>query len=169
MITPSFVRTMAAYNRDMNERVYSAAARLGEEERTAERGVFWSSIHGTLAHLLWADRMQMSRLAGWPVPAAGVEDSASADVSFSQLAEERRTVDAGISGWAEGVTAADLEGELHWYSGAKQRQVTTSRALLVVHMFNHQTHHRGQVHALLTRAGASTGDTDLWILVDTPR
>ena len=168
MITPSFVRTMAACNRAMNDSVYASAAQLSEEERMADRGAFWRSIHGTLAHLLWADRIQMSRLAGWPDPALAVTDSADMPVPFARMAEERRAVDDGIVSWAERVAPADLEGELSWYSGAKQRHVVTSRAMLVCHLFNHQAHHRGQVHALLTRAGAPTGDTDLWIVVPEP-
>lgn len=168
MITPSYVRTMAAYNLAMNGSLYASAAGLGEEERTADRGVFWKSIHGTLAHLLWADRIQMARLAGWPAPAQGVKESALTVQPFAEMAEDRRAVDEGICAWAEGVVLADLEGELRWYSGSQQRHVTTSRALLVMHLFNHQTHHRGQVHALLTRAGAPTSDTDLWIVVPAP-
>ena len=94
MITPSFVRTMAAYNRAMNDSVYASAAQLSEEERMADRGAFWKSIHGTLAHLLWADRIQMFRLAGWPDPARAVTDSADMPVPFARMAEERRAVDA---------------------------------------------------------------------------
>ncbi len=59
------------------------------------------------------------------------------------------------------MTPGDLEGDLAWFSGALGRDVARPRALVVMHVFNHQTHHRGQVHALITRAGESTGDTDL--------
>ena len=65
MIGAGYVRLMAAYNAEMNSRIYAAAARLGEAERRRDRGAFWHSIQGTLSHLLWADRMWMSRLAGW--------------------------------------------------------------------------------------------------------
>ncbi len=61
MITPSYVRTMATYNAEMNRRVFGAALRIPDEERRADRGVFWTSIHGTLCHLLWADRTWLSR------------------------------------------------------------------------------------------------------------
>ena len=70
--------------------------------------------------------------------------------------------------WAAALDPQWLEGELSWRSGAKQRDVTTNKALLVIHMFNHQTHHRGQVHALLTRAGEMPADTDLWLVVPQP-
>ena len=60
-VGPAFVRTMAAYNAEMNRRIYTAAQRLPERERRLARGAFWGSIHGTLCHLLWGDRMWMSR------------------------------------------------------------------------------------------------------------
>ncbi|MEJ1935849.1 DinB family protein [Nostoc sp. NIES-2111] len=168
MISPSYVRTMAAYNRAMNASLYGAAALLDDSARKADRGLFWTSVHGTLAHLLWADRIQMSRLAGWPAPAETVRESGATDTPFDVLAGQRAETDAALCDWAAGVGPADLMGEIAWYSGARQQHVRTSRALLVAHLFNHQTHHRGQVHALLTGAGVATGDTDLWILVPEP-
>ena len=63
MITPGYVRTMAQYNTEMNRRIYAAAARLTDEQRREDRGLFWKSLHGTLCHLLWGDRQWMSRAA----------------------------------------------------------------------------------------------------------
>ena len=77
MISPDFIRTMAAYNAEMNRRIYAAAARLSDEERRAPRGAFWGSLHGTLAHLLWGDTMWMSRFAGWPKPQTRIKESGS--------------------------------------------------------------------------------------------
>ena len=62
MITPDYVRTMAAYNAELNRRVYTAATRLSDAERRADRGAFWKSILGTLAHIYWADRVWLSPL-----------------------------------------------------------------------------------------------------------
>ena len=73
MITPSYVRTMAAYNAVMNEDIYAAAAELGDAERRRDRGAFWRSIHGTLNHLIWADHRWMSRFAGWENPAVPIK------------------------------------------------------------------------------------------------
>ena len=61
MITPAYVQTMAVYNAEMNRRVYGAALRLSDEERRADRGAFWRSIHGTLCHLYWGDRVWLVR------------------------------------------------------------------------------------------------------------
>ena len=68
---------------------------------------------------------------------------------FDGLSRERGDVDVGISQWAEALDPGWLEGEFSWYSDAKQRAMRMDKRLLVVHMFNHQTHHRGQVHALI--------------------
>ena len=68
LVTPAYVRTMAAYNAEMNRRLYDAAARIADAERRKDRGAFWGSLHGTLCHLLWGDRMWMSRFDGWPKP-----------------------------------------------------------------------------------------------------
>ncbi len=162
MITPDYVRTMAAYNAELNRRVYAAATTLSEAQRRTDGGAFWGSIHGTLSHLLWADQMWMSRLDGWPMPTAKLADSATFfDGPFDAMSALRVQIDERLVGWAAGVQPEFLDGETTWYSGATQRRQTRPRALLVTHLFNHQTHHRGQTHALLTRAGAQTGATDL--------
>jgi uncharacterized damage-inducible protein DinB len=77
LVRPVFVRTMAAYNAEMNRRIYAAAQRLSEAKRQRQRGAFWGSIHGTLCHLLWGDRMWMSRFDGWAKPPVGIRDSAT--------------------------------------------------------------------------------------------
>ena len=84
MITASYVRTMAAYNAEMNRRLYAGAERLGEEERRRDRGAFWHSLHGTLVHILWGDAQWMSRFDGWERPATPIKQS-----------------DHLIEGWAE--------------------------------------------------------------------
>jgi uncharacterized damage-inducible protein DinB len=161
MIEPAFVRTMATYNAEMNRRLYAAASRLTDAERRRGSGAFWSSIHGTLTHILWGDRMWMSRFADWPKPETAIKQSAGMIEDFEELRTARVTADADIQAWADRLDAAWLAQDLVWYSAAVQRELRRPRALLVVHMFNHQTHHRGQAHALLTAAGQETGDTDL--------
>lgn len=161
MITPAYARTMAAYNAELNRRIYAAAARLPDEERQRDRSAFWRSIHGTLSHLVWADRMWMSRLAGWPKPDGDLAHSDRLFDAFEAMAAARATADSGLEAWAAGLDEPALADALTWYSGAADRTMTAPRALIVVHLFNHQTHHRGQVHAMLTAAGERTGDTDL--------
>jgi uncharacterized damage-inducible protein DinB len=165
MITPAYIRTMAAYNAEMNRRLYSAAARLSDGERRLSRGAFWGSIHGTLCHILWGDRQWMSRFDNWPKPASPINESAGMIDDFAELTRQRETADGDITLWAHKVDDAWLAGDMTWFSGAANREVTALRGLLVAHFFNHQTHHRGQVHAMLTAAGQATGDTDLFLLV----
>ena len=165
MIAPGYVRAMAAYNAEMNRRLYAAADRLGDDARRAGRGAFWGSIHGTLNHILWGDRNWMSRFAGWTPSSLGMKDSPRLHEDFSELRHARVQADADLLAWAEAIDPDWLHGNLTWYSGALQREVSQPRWLLVTHMFNHQTHHRGQAHAMITAAGEATGDTDLFILV----
>jgi uncharacterized damage-inducible protein DinB len=81
------------------------------------------------------------------------------------MRDARVRADTDIVAWAETLDQAWLDGEMVWFSGALGRELRKVRGLLVAHMFNHQTHHRGQAHALITAAGEQTGDTDLFILV----
>jgi uncharacterized damage-inducible protein DinB len=156
---------MAAYNAEMNRRLYDAAARLSDSERRLPRGAFWGSIHGTLTHILWGDRQWMSRFDHWPKPTTAIKDSAQMIDDFAALARERETADADIVLWAGKVDDDWLAEDLVWFSGAANREMRAPKGLLASHFFNHQTHHRGQAHAMLTAAGQQTGDTDLFLLV----
>jgi uncharacterized damage-inducible protein DinB len=79
MITPAYIRTMAEYNGEMNRRLYGAVARLSDAERREPHGAFWSSIHGTLTHILWGDHQWMSRFDGWERPTTPIKQSAADD------------------------------------------------------------------------------------------
>ena len=165
MITPAYVRTMAAYNAEMNRRLYGAANRLGDAERRRDRGAFWHSLHGTLVHILWGDGQWMSRFDNWPRPTTPIKESDRFLEDWSALCAARERADADISRWAGKVDDAWLDQDLVWFSGAAQREIHAPKRLLVTHFFNHQTHHRGQAHALITAAGEKTDDTDLFLVV----
>jgi uncharacterized damage-inducible protein DinB len=165
MITPDYVRLMAAYNAEMNRRVYAAAANLTDDARRADRGAFWKSIHGSLVHLLWGDRQWMSRFDSWEKPAVPIKQSAMMIEDFDELRAQRIKADADIEAWAARVDGAWLAEDLVWFSGAAGREMRRAKDKLLVHFFNHQTHHRGQVHAMLTACGQDTGDTDLFLVV----
>jgi uncharacterized damage-inducible protein DinB len=164
-IAPGFVLAFAAYNAEMNRRIYDAAERLPEIDRRRHRGAFWDSIHGTLSHLLWGDHMWMSRFDGWARPAISIKESPTWIEDFNRLRTERIAADTRISDWAERVTEQWLRDDLVWFSSASNREHRKSRGLLVMHFFNHQTHHRGQAHAMITAAGEQTGDTDLILVI----
>ena len=164
-VRPEFVRTMAAYNAEMNRRIYAAAARLSDDERRKPRGAFFGSIHGTLCHLLWGDQAWMSRFDGWPKPAVIQKESAGLVADFDELRTLRVAADDKISAWAERIDEAWLAQDLVWFSQSAQKELRNPRGFLVTHFFNHQTHHRGQAHAMITAAGEQTGDTDLFLVV----
>ena len=162
MITIHFARTMAAYNHWQNEALLAAAEALDDGARRADQGLFFGSIMATLNHLLWADRLWLHRFAGTAPPAAAsIARSTTLCASWPELVEARRSTDQAISDWAHALEPGWLDGDLTWHSGSLDSDLTRPRALLVVHLFNHQTHHRGQVHAALTRAGITTSPTDL--------
>jgi uncharacterized damage-inducible protein DinB len=161
MIDAVYVQRMARYNRWQNENLYGAADALSDAERQRTRGAFFGSIHATLNHLLWGDRIWMSRLAGTPRPEGGIPQSVSLYADWNDLKRERAAFDTVIVDWADQLEDASLAGELTWFSGAIKAEVRKPKWLLVTHMFNHQTHHRGQVHCMLTQAGSKPGDTDL--------
>lgn len=164
MITPAFAATMARYNRWQNDSLLAAADTLTDEARRADRGAFFGSIHETFSHLLWGDRIWMHRFAGTPKPGGGIAESTSMVSDWETLGAERRRFDDVITGWADGLDDAWFATDLTWWSGAAGREVTRPRPALVMHFFNHQTHHRGQIHAMLTAAGAKPTDTDLFLL-----
>jgi uncharacterized damage-inducible protein DinB len=143
MIDAEYCQTMAAYNGWMNRKVYEAAAALSDQERKADRGAFFRSIHSTLNHILWGDRVWLSRFNHKTYPAGGI----GVDLfdEFDALLEARQAMHCEIITWATQLDNAQLVGTLTWFSGVAQRALSRSRCLCVTQMFNHQTHHRGQV------------------------
>jgi uncharacterized damage-inducible protein DinB len=154
---------LAAYNAWVNERLYDAAAKVGDADYRADRGAFFGSLHGTLNHLLLGDRIWMHRFTG-----EGEEpkqlDAILYD-NFADLRAARRAEDERIVGYVARLTDADLRGTLRYRSTRAPAELEQYLAPLLLHFFNHQTHHRGQVHAMITAAGEQTGDTDLFLLV----
>jgi uncharacterized damage-inducible protein DinB len=166
MITTEYVATMARYNAWQNGNVIAVLDGMDEAELLAGRGAFFGSILATLNHVLWGDRTWMARLAGWKAPAGGIPESVDFAPTYAAWRAERVRVDGRLVHWADTLRPAQLRGELGWYSAALGRDVRKPIALCVVHLFNHQTHHRGQVHAMLTAAGRDPGMTDLALAPD---
>ncbi len=154
MISPDHARLMARYNQWQNGSLYSATDQLTQAGRQLDRGAFFGSIQRTLSHLLWGDQQWMSRFAGTPKPVASGEQSADLYADWEELKRLRQEFDLIIIDFADGLDAEALQGDLRWYSGLQKAEVSKPLWGLITHYFNHQTHHRGQVHALLTAAGA---------------
>jgi uncharacterized damage-inducible protein DinB len=160
LIEPGYIRTMAAYNAAMNTRLYDCAARLTDEQRREDRGAFFKSLLGTLNHLLWADHVWMARFDGWDRPTVLQKDSGALFADFTALRAAREDADGKIKDWATRVTPEWVHGPLTWHSNTTNAEMTLPAGYAVMHFFNHQTHHRGQAHALVTAMGEDTG-TDL--------
>lgn len=169
MISPAYAQMMARYNRWQNHCLYTAAEGLMDAERRKDRGAFFRSIHATLNHILWADAMWMSRVSNAPRPTVGISDSGAFCDDWEMLKQERIALDERMIAWADGLDEAWLSADLRWRSGALNRDIVSPRWRVVAHIFNHQTHHRGQVHAMLTAAGARPEATDLIMMEATPQ
>ena len=155
---PEHARVMARYNRWMNDKLYAVAETLTDAERKADRGAFFGSIHRTLNHLLLGDQAWMQRLRGQPVTMTSPAQQLHED--FDELRAARAAMDADITSWAAQVGHAFMEGVLRSWSVTYQRNVGIPGWVGVIQMFNHQTHHRGQVTTLMKQLGVDPGVTD---------
>jgi len=154
MIDRDYCRVMARYNDWQNRQIKTALEGLSTKDLMQDRGAFFGSIMGTLNHLLWADRIWMGRFAGHEAPGCGIAESSALTATVEEWALERFRTDSAIRLWADGLRTLDLTGPMSWMSVATGQEQEAPVALCILHMFNHQTHHRGQVHAMLTAAGA---------------
>jgi uncharacterized damage-inducible protein DinB len=154
---------MATYNRWANVRLYNMAAALPDELYRKSIGVYFKSLHGTLNHLLTADRIWMCRLDG----KGDHPDKLDATIhdDFMSLREARLGEDQRIVDFIDSLDDADFEKlwDYKTLNGTPQRQQVRE---ILAHLFNHQTHHRGQAHAALTALGVSEPEPlDLLILL----
>ncbi|MFY0691809.1 MAG: DinB family protein [Paracoccaceae bacterium] len=164
MISVEYCRTMARYNAWQNKGMAHCLKALPANELTRDRGAFFGSIFGTCNHLLWGDQLWMSRFDATRAPQGGIAESVTMHDDLQPFLDARLRTDDHIRRWAERLNQIDLVGPLTWFSGALNQSVTKPVAECVMHFFNHQTHHRGQIHAMLTAAGQRPGDTDLFIM-----
>lgn len=161
MITPDYCLQMARYNHWQNSEMISALAELSDAARQKDRGAFFGSIQATISHLLWGDTIWVSRFDGGPGTDLTIADSPLCASGFDDWLEKRRAMDARLLSWTKGLRPEDTSGVLTWFSGAAGREVSQPVALCLMQIFNHQTHHRGQVHAMVTAAGGKGWTTDL--------
>jgi uncharacterized damage-inducible protein DinB len=151
----------AAYNAWVNERLYDAAARIPDAEYRRDRGAFFGSLHGTLNHLLVGDRIWMHRFTGEGEEPRELDGILFED--FSELRAARRAEDARISKYIAGVSERDLAGTIRYHSTRSPADLEQHLAPLLLHFFNHQTHHRGQAHCLITEITGEAPSFDLLV------
>jgi uncharacterized damage-inducible protein DinB len=154
----SYFHRFGRYNAWANRRLYEACAALSPADYRAKRPAFFGSIHATLNHILVGDRVWMGRLEGVP---SGIErlDQILYD-EFADLKVARDTDDARILGFVSGLGDDALAGTLRYRNMAGEPQETPLTWVLA-HFFNHQTHHRGQVHGMLSGTPVAPPSLDL--------
>ncbi len=153
---------MARYNRLANERLYDCCAGLSDAERKKNRQAFFKSIHGTLNHIMVGDRNWMTRFEGGTASSAHLDAILYDD--FDELRAARVHEDERIERFAANLSEEFLNGELAYVTNEGKSRRNPVRMLLA-HLFNHETHHRGQVHDMLSQAGIATPVLDLpWVI-----
>ncbi len=161
MITGAYAREMARYNRWQNSQLFGFLQALSPEDLNKDRGAFFGSIKGTANHLLWGNWIWISRFDKGEGPGGGIPESVSLCSDLAEWLPLCERIDTRISEWADSLGDAPLTGEFTWFSAAKEADVTLPYAQCVIHMFNHQTHHRGQLHQMLTETGSAAPVSDL--------
>ncbi len=150
---------LARYNAWANQRVYEAAAALPDADYRADLGAAFGSINGTLNHIVVADLIWMSRFAGTPAPTLSLDSTVSDDLGA--LREMREALDTEIVTFADRLTEDEIAATFSYVRATSPEALTEPIAPALVHFFNHQTHHRGQVHAMLTRLTGEAPALDL--------
>lgn len=150
---------MADHNRWMNEKLYAVCARLTEVERKQDLGAYFRSVHGTFNHLLLVDRLWLGRLRGEPFAAASLDQELYAD--YATLERERAKTDSDIQEYVAMLEPSRLADPVTYVSLLKKTTVILPLGLILVHLFHHQTHHRGQVTTLISQLGQDFGETDM--------
>ena len=167
-MSPEWLAASARYNRWMNDKLYALAATLSDAARKRDSGAFFKSIHGTLNHLLLTDRLWLARFKGVAIPDGfmgpgirSLDQELYAD--FEELRRERALTDDELSAWVPGLTIEQLAAPLVYMRRGHKLESPLWGA--VAHVFNHQTHHRGQITTLLSQQGHDPGVTDLFAML----
>lgn len=165
---------MSKYNQQMNSQLFDVSSMLTEKERGADQGVFFDSVLGTLNHILVGDRIWLKRFCNHPTQFTSLDDIRSIESpkslseilypDFSELRIARQAMDEIIIAFAAEAKESDYEQNLK-YANTKGKNFCRNFGLLNEHLYNHQTHHRGQVTALLSQFGKDYGSTDLLNLI----
>lgn len=162
MIEAEYVRTLARLNAWQNRQLTEALTGVSEDILRADRGAFFGSIMSTLNHILFADTLWMSRFHDRiPTPPEGGPDHLNFTPTFSAWSADRFRMDGAIRMWSDTLRTLDMKRRIAWYSGTLERDMKQPLEQCIVHMFNHQIHHRGQVHAMMTAAGLRAPVSDL--------
>ena len=156
------MRLQADHNTWMNRRLYAVCEGMRDEERKRDLGAFFRSIHGTFNHILLADRVWLGRLTGEPFAITSLAQELYAD--YAVLRREREKTDGEIEAFVAGLEEADLDKVLEYRSASGNEPRALTYAVVLSHLFHHQTHHRGQATTLIGQLGYDFGETDLILM-----
>lgn len=159
MTMAAHFRMMALYNAWANRLLYDAAAQVPDAEHRRARGAFFGSLHGTLNHVLVADRIWMRRFTGEGDAPTRLDATLFDDLTSLRAAREAE--DARILAWIEGLDDAAIARSVSYTAITKPGETTQPLGPALAHFFNHQTHHRGQAHCLLTEISGEAPSLDL--------
>ncbi|MBE9030004.1 damage-inducible protein DinB [filamentous cyanobacterium LEGE 11480] len=159
MLTTEYCDLMSRYNQWMNTRLYQLCDTIPDAQRKRNMGAFFGSIHRTLNHLLYGDLAFLSRFTGYPeeMPDFGIDRHSD----FTELWQERILVDRRLIAWSTALSPDWLEALITYTSKVDGQTRTVPNWTIVTHMFNHQTHHRGQITTLLSQLNLDLGPTDI--------
>lgn len=161
MFDGDYFQLMAKYNRWMNRGIFGVCGQIPESDRRKDLGAFFKSIHDTLDHIYYGDKAWMNRFSGKPV---GVNIGEQLNPTFESLKEAREEMDTAIIEWSEGLDKTWLKKDFEYTSNVDGQTRVLPTWVLVTHMFNHQTHHRGQVTTLIKQLGYKPSITDIpWL------
>ena len=163
-VDTALFQRMSAYNAWMTAKVYGAADRMSDAERKEDRGAFFKSVHSTLNHILFADRVWMTRFWKKIYDVKGMGVDIFDD--YSELKAAHLEMNRDIVAFTDQLSSEWLAEVMEWTRSTDGVTRRRPRWLLVMHMFNHQTHHRGQLSTLFTQAGIDIGVTDLPFMPD---
>ena len=168
------LQLMSRYNQHMNQKIIGVASQLDDEKLKCDRGAFFGSVLGSLNHIYVADIIWLRRFATHPRQYSSLKQLPELD-SYTELdltvaedldnmSEAREELDRVIINWCEEIEPADLETNLQ-YQNTKGMSFNKNFGQLIHNLFNHQTHHRGQISTLISQQGLDLGVTDLLAII----
>jgi len=155
---------MARFNQWVNGHIYESVAQLGDDEYRKDRGAFFGSIHNTLNHLLVVDRLWSGRIRGVDSHIESLTQILCDD--FEMLREARVVEDARLIELVDGLSERQLERPVPYRRMIGTGMAEARAGHILITLFNHQTHHRGQVHTMLTQSGITPPDIDVLFYLD---
>ena len=162
----AYASVMAAYNAWMNDKLYGRAVRLDDADRKRDLGAYFKSLHGTLNHILLTDKAYLAGFRGERFEMASFDRELHVD--FDALGADRRTTDEAICAWAATLDEAALLRPMPYFDASRGELASRPAWCMVLQLFNHQTHHRGQATTILKQLGVDPGVTDLLQLPSLP-